>query len=244
MKLLGIVRKELLSLFVSPLAFVTLFVFLFVNGLFFYNFLRLFEGNLEFLIQRQFGGDMSFWLFALLLPPLLTMRSFAEETRAGSYELLITSGIGEVRLVIAKFLSAWIFFVFLWLATGPIYLLIASVGDVDWGVMLALFVGLVALGALFTSVGIFASTITQYQLLSAIAAFVINLLIFSTSFFGNFLMVGDWRLRIVDYVSPLHHFGEDFTQGVIDARYLVYYTTLAGFFLFLAVKNLERRRWW
>ena len=132
MRIATVYRKELLSHFVSPIAYVIMLVFLLVNGLTFYFYLKIFDGNFQLLISSQYGG-ISFWFLCVLVPPLLTMQCFAEEKRSGTYELLVTTGIGESCLVAGKFLAAWTFFLILWAAVLPLFVLLDWVGDPDWG---------------------------------------------------------------------------------------------------------------
>ncbi len=244
MRVLGIYRREMFSYFVSPIAYIIMMVFLLMNGVNFYFHLVVTQGYLEPLLGAQFGASLNFWFLCLLIPPLMTMGCFTEEKRSGTYELLVTTGVGEVTLVISKFLAAWTFFVLLWVMVLPLYALLEWVGDPDWGMILSCMAGLVLLGALFTSVGVFASTFTHSQLVAASIAVIGNLLLFFLNFFRRFFSAGDFELRYFNYVSPLHHFTSDFTHGVFDYRYLISYGSLSALFLFLAVKSLERRRWW
>ena len=99
-------------------------------------------------------------------------------------------------------------------------------------------------GALFSAIGIFASSFTKNQLVAASTAVILNLFIFFVHYFRFLFEAGDYELRYFQYISPLAHFGEDFTRGVFDYRYVTLYLSFSMFFLFLGVKSLERRRWW
>lgn len=244
MRVLWVVfRREVLSYFQSPVAYVILLVFLLINGITFYYFLTLFDGLLTPIVSQQYGF-LSFWLLMILVPPLLTMRSFAEERRTGTYELLVTTGVEEALVVLAKFLSALFFFALLWAGVLFLFVLMETVGDLDWGVLMAVQVGILLLGSLFTSVGVLASSFTQNQLIAAAVAMIGALFLFFVHFFRFLFEAGRYELRYFDYVSPYYHFQNNFTQGILDLRYVVLYLSLTAFFLFLAVKVLERRRWW
>lgn len=242
-KLWLLYRKEMLTYFVSPIAYIILLVFLWVNGITFYFYLGASRGNVELLLLSQYGL-IPFWFLCLLVPPLLTMRSFAEERRNGTFELLVTTGVGEVPLVLAKFLSAWTFFLFLWLTVLPLVLFLQWAGDVDWGLVVAIHLGIALFGSLLTSVGVFASSLTRNQLIAASVSMVLNLLLLFANSFRTFFEVGQFELQYFNYFSPLVHFTRDFARGVFDLRYLVLYLSLTAFLLFLTTKSLERRRWW
>ncbi|MCI0652751.1 MAG: ABC transporter permease [Planctomycetes bacterium] len=236
-------RRELLSFFVSPIAYIVLFVFLLMNGVAFYFFLRAGRGSVELLISWQYSSVI-FWFLTLLVPPLLTMRAFAEEHRSATFELLATTGAADATLVAGKFLAAWTFFLLLWLALLVPYAMLEWSCDLDWGIVLAVHGGLALAGALFTAIGICASSFTRNQLVAASTAMIANLLIFFLNYFRLLYEAGDCELRVFDYLSPLSHFMNDFAIGIFDARYVVLYGSLTCFFLFLAAKALERRRWW
>ena len=244
MRLWAIYQREIFTYFVSPMAYIILFVFLLMNGITFYFHLVSYNGILEIVLSGQFGGSFTFWFLCMLVPPLITMRAFCEEKRAGTYELLVTSGVGETLIVVGKFLAAWTFFMILWTFVLTFYVLLEWVGDLDWGMVVTGMGGLFLVGSLFCSLGIFTSTLTQNQLIAAILAMVGNLMILFLNFFRTFFKPGDFELRYFNYLSPHYHFTHDFNRGVFDYRYLVFYGSLTIFLLFLAVKSLERRRWW
>jgi ABC-2 type transport system permease protein len=239
---LAIARRELLSLFVSPVATIVLFAFLLVHGATFYFYLRALDGELPAVLASQFGG-VPFWFLCLSIPPLITMRSIAEERRAGTFELLVSTGAGDAEIIAGKFLAAWCFHTVLWLSVLPLLVLADRAGGVDWGVVISLYTGLVLIGALFTAVGVLASAVTQNPLVAAVLGVTANLAIF----FLNWLRVlhppGALEIRYFEYLSPVHHFGNDFSQGVVDLRVAVLYIGTALWALFLSVKALERRRW-
>ena len=237
-------RRELASLFVSPIAYLVLFFFLLINGVTFWFYIQVSGGNLEVLLNSQYSS-ITFWFLSLLIPPLLTMRTLAEEQRQGTYESLITTGVSETSLVVAKFAACWLFFAILWASLLPPYFLLEwQAADLDWGMIGCVHGGVLLVGALFTAIGIFASSFTKNQLVAASAAVILNLFVFFVHYFRFLYDAGDYELRYFQYISPLAHFGEDFTRGVFDYRYVTLYLSFAVLFLFMGVKSLERRRWW
>ncbi|HIA27221.1 MAG TPA: hypothetical protein EYN79_03745 [Planctomycetes bacterium] len=242
-RLVSLYRRELLGLFVSPVAWIILFIFLLTNGATFTFYLFALDGDTSALLASQYGS-ISFWFLMVLIPPLLTMRSFAEERRSGTFEMLVTTGIGDGTLVVAKFLSAWSFFIFLWATLLPLWILVARFGTLDTGILLTIHLGLLLVGALFCAAGILASSISSSALIAAGVGMVLDLGFFFVNYLRGLFPAGSLEIRYLEYVSPLYHFSSDFQLGIFDVRYLVLYLTVASMLLFLAVKVLERRRWW
>ena len=242
-RLMAIYLRELFSYFTSAVAYIILFVFLLVNGVTFYFFVNVFSGRIDDILRSLYGG-MVFWFLILLIPPLLTMRSFSEERRTGTFELLVTTPTSDSAMVVGKFLASLTYFLFLWATLWPFLGMLEWVSNPEWGVLLALHYGLLLIGAVFCAVGLFASTLTQNQLAAASIAMVLNLLIYFMSYFRNFFQPGDLELRYFDYISPAYHFVNDYSNGLIDLRYVILYGSAVVVFLFLAAKALEWRRWW
>ncbi len=239
---LTVAHRELLSLFISPMAYVILFVFLLVNGATYRFYIIALRGEMEPVLASQFGG-IPFWFLWLLVPALVTMRTFAEERRTGTFELLVTSGISDFSVVLGKFLAAWIFVSLLWAAVLVLLLVSSIYGSLDWGIVGSLYFGLAVSSLLLTAMGVLASSFTQNQLIAAILAVSANLGLFFFHYLRVLIPPGSIEHRFFEYVSPLYHFGSDFSRGVIDLRTSILYVTLSGALLFGAVKVLERRRW-
>jgi ABC-2 type transport system permease protein len=240
--LCAIARRELLSLFVSPVATIVLFAFLLIHGATFHFYLRALDGEMPAVLASQFGG-VPFWFLGLALPPLITMRSIAEERRAGTFELLVSTGAADAEIVAGKFIAAWTFHTLLWLSLLPLLLLADRIGRLDWGVVASLYAGIALSGALFTAVGVLASSTTQSPLAAAILGVTVNLALFFVNWLRILYPPGSLEIRYFEYLSPVYHFGSDFSQGVIDLRVAALYLGTALWALFLAVKVLERRRW-
>ncbi|MEM7166774.1 MAG: ABC transporter permease [Planctomycetota bacterium] len=236
-------RRELRGFFVSPIAYIILMVFLLANGVTFLFYVRALHGQLEAIVMSQFTL-IPFWFLCLLVPPLLTMRTVAEERRSGTLELLATAGVTDTAIVWAKYLSSWTFLCVLWAMTIPLFVVLNWGGAVDWGVLTAVYAGIALFGALLTSIGVFASTLSQNQLVAAAVSMVVSLLLFFMNSFRYLFQVGDYEIQYFNYISPTFHFTNDFVRGVFDYRYLIIYASTSLFFLFLAIKSLERRRWW
>jgi ABC-2 type transport system permease protein len=249
---LSLFRREFSSYWVSPIAYVVLVVFLVVTGWLFYLTLGLLttEGpeGIRFPMQRILG-DVNFWLVFLFIPPLLTMRLFAEERSTGTLEVLMTAPVTDWQVVLCKYLAAFAFYLVMWLPT-LVYLPVLL--DIDWGTfeagidpgpVLASYLGVVLAGAMFLALGLFVSNLVRSQMVAALISLALGLV---------FILVGIWRpdmdtgslgYRVLYFITVPLHFQRGFTRGIVDSRNVILYISLTVLFLFLTVRNLESRRW-
>jgi ABC-2 type transport system permease protein len=235
-------RRELAALAGGPLAWVLGAVFLLLTGYFFYSdvaFFVLFGGGNEARGLWRFVF-LDFRLVALLVLPLLTMRSFAEERKQGTLELLWTLPVRDGELLAGKFLAT----VVLWLAmlagtlVGP--LLLYALHPFGTGPLVAGYTGLALLGVAFLACGTAASTVTENQVVAAMLTY--GVLVFSWFATWNEAAIGEGLAPILTALSLFDRF-YGFAQGVIDARDVVYLLALAALFLFLALRSLGSRAW-
>ncbi len=240
----AIFLREMGAYFFSPIAWIVIFVFLVINGITFYVFSRVFAGQprqITLVIESLFGFSL-FWI--LPLSPILTMRLFAEEKRSGSLELLMTAPVSELEAVLGKFAAAQAFYTLVWLSLMPLFIMLEILGEPDWGPIWAVYVGLFSLGLLTNSLGILASASTRNQLVSAILALSGNLLFFFVHLGQS--LVPEEALeahRLIRFVSFTSHFEGEYSRGIVDLRYPLFYASGALFFLFLAVRTVEARKW-
>ncbi len=235
--------RELRAFFVSPLAYVVLFFLLAVNGVLFAVIVLLLNGPQAPAVPPidLFFNNVFFWLVQLAIAPLLTMRLLAEERRSGSIEVLMTAPATEVEVVAGKYLAALAFYLFLWLPTLAYAGLIAWQSEVDWGPVASGYLGVLGIGALFLSVGLFASALTKSQLVAAIVTFALLIFFFSFGLLET-LLQGETARAVFGYLNLWNHMDE-FARGVVDSRRLVYYLSTTLFFLFLTTRALESRKW-
>lgn len=234
--------RELRAYFFAPLAYIVMFFFLIVTGVIFVNLI----GNL--VDPRVMAPDpalsyffRSSWLMLILLAPVLTMRLISEELRSGSIEILMTAPITEAQVVAGKYLAAFTFYACLWLPTLAYALLIARQSEVDWGPVAAGYVGILGIGALLLSVGTFASSTTRSQLVAAMVGVALVFLLFLLGIFEGQIN-NEGLKQAVSYVNLWDHIDE-FARGIVDTRRLAYYGTGVLFFLFLATRALEDKKW-
>ncbi|HWZ86621.1 MAG TPA: ABC transporter permease [Thermoanaerobaculia bacterium] len=240
-KLFAIVGREWRAYFLSPLAYVILTAYMFLNGLIFakiVSFLATPGGPRERFLPIMFTNTF-FWIFLLFIVPILTMRLLAEERRSGTLEVLLTSPVSETQVVLGKFLGALGFFLVLWLPSLVFILYIGAKTDVDLGAVAAGYLGIALLGAYFLSIGTFASAVTKNQILAAILAFAMLIPIFSVGLFES--GSDPARQSLIGYLNIWEHMDE-FARGVVDTRRLVYYLSGTVFFLLLAATVLSSKK--
>jgi len=239
-KTLALVRRELIAYFSSPLAYIVLTAFLFYNGYVFWLIVSYLNDPRTQAMQPLkllFGGTIFFWLLLLFVVPVISMRLLAEERRTGTLEVLLTAPIGEGHVVIGKFLAAFVFWLFLWLPTVVYVLILASYSKIDWGPVLAGYLGIALMGLLFSAVGLLTSALTRNQIVAAIFAFAVLIVLFSVGLMEN-LATSQALKGVLSYMNLWDHM-DDFARGLVDTRRIVYQLSLAGLFLFLATKALQ-----
>lgn len=236
--------RELRAYFFSPLAYVVLTLLLVVHGLVFWvivSYLSDPRVSVGAPLELFFGQTLFFWLVLLFVAPVLTMRLLSEERRSGSIEVLMTAPVTETQVVLGKYLAALCFYVFLWLPTLAYAGIVAYYADVDWGPVAAGYLGTVGLGAVFLAAGIFASSLTRSQLVAAVLTFALLVPLFTFGLLEN-LFNNEGLKTAFSYLNIWRHM-EDFGKGIVDTRALVYYLSATAFFLFLAARTLEIKKW-
>lgn len=232
----ALTQRELATNFLSPVAYVVALVFLVATGHLFMTG-TLVEGA-EASIRPLLNGMAWMLVFAV---PLLTMRVLSDEFASGTIETLMTAPVTDVEVVVGKFLGVFVFYAALLAATLVHVVMLFAYGASDPGVVLYGYFGMLLLGGLYVAVGVFASALTRHQLVAAIVGMgVLSLLSLVVDAFAAW-RGGSWR-TVLGYVNILHQFG-DFSKGLVDTRSIVFFISGTLFFLFLAVKVLESRRW-
>jgi ABC-2 type transport system permease protein len=240
---LALFRKELLSYFVSPLFYVVTAVFLCLSGYYFYT-------DLIFFVTFGFGMNIleNFWqlllvdlrLVMLLSIPLLTMRLFAEEKKLGTIELLWTYPIRDGEIVMGKFLASWVFFLAMLLLTVINPVIFFRFYRFDVGPLAAAYLGLFLLGTAFIACGLFISSLTENQVVSAMATY--GILVFFWFLTWNEEVADERIVHVLLRLSLFDHF-YNFSRGVIDTRDVAFFTLFVAFFLFLTLQSLSVRKW-
>jgi ABC-2 type transport system permease protein len=229
---LALLYKELRALFQSPIAYIVIAVFLFLMG---YSFtITLFLNKYATLVHIFFQSAG----LLLLVIPVLTMRLFAEERKAGTLELLLTAPIRESHLVLAKYLASMAVVAAMIALTGAYAVVLGSFGSPDWGPIYSGYLGLVLLSSVLVSLGLTISALTANQMVAAIVTIGLSFLMWTID--GLASMLPDALERVLISLSLLAHF-TPFATGAMYTSDLGFFlsTTLLG--LFLAMRALARR---
>ena len=249
---MAIASKELRGYYSSPLAWVILGLFAAIFGAFFYLGLAAFA---RAAMASQFGGGpqrmnvnlevirpvlsnaMVVMLFVL---PMVTMRTYSEEKRSGTIELLLTSPLKDAEIIFGKFLGAMGMYLGM-LGVTLVYMLILFIyGNPSVKPLLSGYLGLLFFGAGFVALGLFISTLTGNQVVAGAASFVVFLFFWIISWFAD--SAGPTLGSILSYLSVIEHF-DDFGKGVIDTKHIVFYLSFIALGLFLATKSVDSDRW-
>ena len=248
---LAIAGKELRSYFASPIAYVIIGLFALLFSRFFFAYLMVFVQRSSGMAQMGGGANninqemiryvlMNSAVIILFVMPMITMRTYSEEKRSGTIELLLTSPLTDFEIILGKFLGAMGLYCAM-LSVTVLYIAILFVyGNPEWRPVVAGYLGLVLLGGCFISVGLFISSLTKNQIVAAMATFAVFLFLWVINWIGE--SAGPTAREIVTYVSITDHFS-DFARGVIDTKHLVYYLSFITFGLFLTAKSVDSERW-
>lgn len=232
--MLAIMKRDFRSYFNSPIAYVLIGLFMLLLGLFFNSLIGYGISD----IMSEFVASMSSLL--LLIIPILTMRSMAEDKKNGTEVLLLTSPVRVTEIVLGKFLASFGVFLVMTAASLIFPLITIIVGKPDIMLIISSYLGYILIGAVFVSLGIFASSLTENQIVASIISLVSIFLIqnigYLASFFSGFLNKAFLWLSISNrYV--------DFNKGIIDLTSIVFMISYAAVFILLTVRIIEHKRW-
>jgi len=234
--ILAIFRKEFKSYFNSPIAYIYITVFIVLSSwLFFRGFFVINQADMRgyFILMP--------WMF-LFFVPAVTMKLWAEEKKLGTMELLMTLPLREHEVPLGKYLAGLALFALSIALTFVIPIVLFALGDPDTGHIIGGYLGVLLMGAAYLAIGLFASTLTENQIIAFILGVVIcfALLIIGEDFVR--FSVPHWLAPRCSYLGLGSHFSS-IMRGVVDSRDLIYYLSLIGFFLYLSVHTIEARKW-
>ncbi len=246
-----IYRREFAGLFLAPLAWILLFVALLVKGSLFTLYLKSGGGEVNNALALSLGGSTFYWVWMVLLPPLLTMRMVSEEAGSGMLEFILTAPVTDVAVVVGKLLAATTFMALLW-ATSFAYAGAAQLlgAAPDWGMVGAGFLGSVLASGLFCAIGLAASSLTNTPLIAAFLAVVVNVLLLfavplASGYAGQLLQLppGHWVEDVQRQMDVIDHLRGSTWIGVVDTAHVLFFLAWTSLFAFLAVRLVETRRW-
>jgi ABC-2 type transport system permease protein len=250
--ILAIAGKELRAYFSSPIAYVVVGLFALLFGWFFFNILVFFSE--QSMRMGMMGGPSTVNINQMMLRPLLlnasvivlfvlpmvTMRTFAEEKRMGTFELLLTTPLTDTQIILGKFLGAMGLYALMLLITLVDIGLLFFYGNPEWKPVVTSYLGLLLMGGCFISVGMFISSLTKNQIVAAVITFSTFLMLWVINWVGE--SAGPVTREIVAFLSITEHF-DDFVKGVVDTKHLVYYVSFMTFGLFLTARSVDSERW-
>ena len=250
--ILVIFKKELKSYFASPIAYLLLAIFAVIFGFFFYSATRFFvlQGMQMQMMGRGMPMDVNEYVIrplltnasviGLFLIPMITMRLYAEEKRSGTIELLMTSPVRDLEIVLGKWFAALTLYASILGISAINIAILFAYGRPDWKPILVGYLGLLLQGGCLLAIGIFISTMTRNQIIAGGATFAVCLMLWVLDWVSAYDQ-STWA-KIIAYLSVVTHF-EPFSKGVIDSKDIIFYLTMIFFGLFLTTRSVESLRW-
>ena len=247
---LTLLRRELAGFFLSLTGYVVIAAVTLITGL---NFAILMSGLVNdpdpspMPITELFFSSYFFWLILVLIAPIITMRLFALEKSSGTFETLMTTPVGDLQVVAAKFTAAIIFYMVVWLPLVACLFIVRhfanQTNSLDAGTVGGMFLGIFLVGCLFLSLGCFASSITRTQMVAAMVSGVFGVTFVGVAFLANAIDTPmGWQSQLLSSFALFKHM-DNFVRGVVDIRAVIFYVSLTFFFLFLTLRVVESRRW-
>ena len=246
----AIAGKELRSYFASPIAYILIGFFMLPFGVFFYLYLSSFVK--QSLQMAQYGGAMNInqqviryvlqnaSVIILFIMPMITMRTYSEEKRSGTIELLLTSPVTDLEIILGKFFGALGLYASILAVTLLYIAILFAYGSPEWRPLVAAYVGLLLMGGTFVSIGLLISSTTNNQIVAGVVTFIVFLLFWIIGWFAD--TAGPTIGPITSWLSITEHF-DDFSKGIIDTKHVLYYLSLITFGLFLTAKSVDTERW-
>ena len=249
-----ICRKEMRSYFASPVAYLLLTMFSFIFGWFFWNILGYFVSMGVASMQRGQMMPMNIneevirpllanvGVIGLFFIPLITMRLFAEEKRTGTIELLVTSPITDMEVILGKWLAAMLLYGCMLLVTALNFAFLFKYGHPDWKPLVIGYLGLYLQAGALLAIGTFISTLTKNQIIAGAVTFAVCLMLWVLEWVsGGGFETAKWA-QVLSYMSVISHY-ESFAKGMLSSKDAIYYVTLIFFGLFLTARSMESLRW-
>lgn len=233
--MLAIMKRELLSYFTSPLGYVFVAVYYLFSGLFLFLFTLSYQSaNMETVYTGMF-------FVMMIMIPILTMRLMAEENRQKTDQLLLTSPVSLPRLVIGKFLSAFAILLVCTLIFFVYGLVLSGFATVNWAIILGNIFGMLLIGSVFIASGLFISTLTENQMISAVGSIGLNIAFILIDSFAA-VMPAKFLQELFSSLSFFAKYSQ-FTLGVFSLSNIFFFLSVIFIFIFLTVRVLEKRRW-
>ena len=247
----AIAQREVSAYFSSPIAYVLIGFFAILFGWFFYVPLAYFEqqsmqagmnpGQALNVNQMLVGPTlMNTTVIMLFFFPLITMRTYAEEKRSGTMELLLTSPVTDLQIILGKFIGGMLLYIAMIALTVVHLAILFYFSDPEWKPVVTAYLGLILMAGCFLSLGMFISSLTKNQIVAAMATFSVFLMLWVINWISQF--TGPTTQTVLNYLSLTDHL-DDFVKGIIDTKHVIYYLSFTAFGLFLTAKAVDSERW-
>jgi ABC-2 type transport system permease protein len=250
--IIAIAHKELKSYFSSPIAYIVIGLWALLYGYFFVAILQFFVR--QGMQMNQFQGPQAMnvnqqlirpllqnvTILILFLMPMVTMRTYAEEKRSGTIELLLTSPLTDFQIIMGKFLGAFALYAVMLAVTLLHVGVLFIYGNPEWKPIVTAYIGLLLMGGCFISVGLLISSLTKNQIVAGMVTFGVFLMLWVITWIGSFS--GPTVDKLTQYLSIIEHY-DDFGKGVLDTAHVIYYLSFIAFGLFLTAKSVDSERW-
>jgi len=250
--MLAIAHKELKAYFASPIAYVVIGFFALMFGYFYWALLGFFVEQGQRMMGLQGGPTqnvndqmirpvfMNASVLLLFALPMVTMRTYSEEKRSGTIELLLTSPVTDVQIIMGKFLGAMGLYAAMLAVTLVHMGVLWAFGSPEWKPLATSYLGMLLMGGCFVSVGLLISSLTKNQIVAGMVTFAVFLMLWVINWISTF--VGPTTQTVLQYLSLTEHF-DDFAKGIIDTKHVIYYLSFMAFGLFLTAKSVDSERW-
>lgn len=233
--MISIFKRELKSYFYSPVGYMFWGFFLLLSGYFF----MVINLNQAWADLKSLFSNISF--IFIFLVPILTMRLMSEDRKNKTDQLLLTSPVSLTSIVLGKYLAAVFVFLIALFITIIYPIILYIYGNPSLGEMFGSYLGFFLMGAAFISLGLFVSSLTENQIISAVASFGILLMLWLIDWITSFVQ-SKIIINIVEWLSIFARY-EDFSMGILSLSPVVYYISFSTVFIFLTVRVMEKRRW-
>jgi len=249
---IAIAQKELKGYFASPIAYIVLGFFSLMFGVFYYSVLLYF--NQQSMQMAGMGGGaainvndqlirpvfLNMSVVLLFVLPMVTMRTYSEEKRSGTIELLLTSPLTDFQIIMGKFVGAMALFLAM-LATTLVHVgVLFAFGNPEWRPIATGYLGIILMGGCFVALGLLISSLTKNQIVAGMITFAVFLLLWVINWPAQF--TGPTTQQVLNYLAITDHL-DDFTRGIVDTKHLVYYLSFIAFGLFLTARSVDSERW-
>ena len=231
----AVFKRELKAYFTTPIGYIFIGMFLVISG-YMFSLINLFGRSPE--IELIFGNLVFVFLF---LVPVLTMRLLSEEKNLKTDQVLLTSPVSVTGIVIGKFLAAVSIFLITLLSTSIYTMVIDAHADMAYAQIITSYFGFALLGSAFISIGMFISSLTENQAVSAVSTFAVLLILYIINWASN--ATGNIVIKVLVSLLDVTSRYSEFGMGVLSVEPIVYYLSIIGVFIFLTIRSVEQRRW-